>query len=121
MDVERALDLADIHRDFEVVSGECISIANAIHAVFGGEFVAVSRRPNKRVIDHLTVRIDDTLYDGRGQVTEDQLLREFATTTSSAHIWNPTTTDTRPFRGPVFTIVRERLEKVVETGSYTPD
>lgn len=124
MDVDRALDLADVHRDFEVVAGECISVGNAIHSVFGGTLIAVSRRANTRSIDHLAVKVNGTLYDGRGEVTADQLVTEFAAARHPSvrnHTWEPTPTDTRPFRGPVYMEAKTRLEEVVKTGRYTDE
>lgn len=120
MTVEQLLSDADIAREFDVVSGECISIANAIQAVCGGSLVAVSRQANARQIAHAAVDIDGTLYDGRGEVSPEQLCREFAGVTRfepgfvDKYIWELAPGDSQRFRGPVYEDVKERLQTAQE-------
>lgn len=120
MDVETALDHANITEDFDVVAGHCISIANAIHSVFGGTLVAVTKRPNSSGIAHAAVRIDGTLYDGRGEVTEEMLCKEFADVTRiepgvmKKHIWEPTPGDTDAFKQATYRVAKTRLETAIE-------
>lgn len=69
--VERS-DLAE----YSIYSGDCVNIAVALQAVFGGEFVASyanqmdfrEKRPA-----HVAVRIGDGLFDGGGETGEEAL------------------------------------------------
>lgn len=119
-DVRQALSEADIAEDFEVISGACVSIANAIHDVFGGTIIAVTSRPGVEVIEHAAVEIDGTLYDGRGEVSQDQLCKEFTSVSrvepgvTKKYLWEPVPADTRRHKGVLYEEVRDRLKEVVE-------
>lgn len=111
---EEKLDRANIHSDFEVVAGDCISIANAICEVFGGRVLAVSSRPSVRTIEHAVVEIDDSLYDGRGRVSKERVIKEFSSSDPTPEnknclIWEPVDAELNRFKGDLYESVVNRL------------
>lgn len=114
---EKCLDRANIARDFEVTSGACITIALAMDEVFEeSEIVAVSSRKSVQTIEHAVVKIDNNLYDGRGKVCKDRLIREFSKSSPSPEnrkhlFWSPTKKQLAKHKGgELYENVKEKLE-----------
>lgn len=75
-DIHGILKDANLESEFHVWSGQCLSIAKAIHDHFGGRIVFVSELPSEG-FDHALVEIDDRLYDGSGQVMWTETVSRF--------------------------------------------
>jgi hypothetical protein len=68
---------ADIADKYNIISGDCSNVAKAIHEVFGGEIIAISSVPEEQFFDHLVVKIDSVIYDGRGRISWSKVENEF--------------------------------------------
>lgn len=88
-EIERSINNADLHRQFNVRTGDCSSVAEGIRRVFGGQLKAISSVPEEQYFDHVVVHIDSQLYDGRGHVSwatvEDEFVPTSQWTTSEEH------------------------------------
>lgn len=67
---------AELKQDFNVWSGQCLTVAEAISDFFDGEVVLVSEIPYEG-FDHACVEINGNLYDGSGKVGWTETLNRF--------------------------------------------
>lgn len=112
---EKRLDKADICQKFETTSGDCISIANAIKDLFGGEILAVSNREGVKTIEHAVVRINGNLYDGRGKVSSNRVVSEFSKSNpfdKERLLWTPSSKQLNRFKGARYEAVKEELKEI---------
>lgn len=75
--IDQIIKKSDLSSKYNIKSGDCSSVAKAIFEVFGGSIMTISSVPEERFFDHLAVKIDGVLYDGRGRVSWSQIEDEF--------------------------------------------
>jgi len=75
--IEKIIVDSNLNHKYNILSGDCSSVAKAINEIFGGEIMAISSVSEEQFFDHLVVKINGRLYDGRGMVSWSQVEDEF--------------------------------------------
>jgi len=87
--IDRIIKNSNLSNRYNIISGDCSSVAKAIYDVFGGKIMSISSVPEERFFDHVVVNVNEYIYDGRGKISwstvEDEFVPKNSWTTYNKH------------------------------------
>jgi len=91
MSIKNFLQSVDFPSHFRPRYGHCREIAVALHDVFGGQLIAISRTPNTKGLDHIFVRKNELDFDGRGEICVECVYTDYTQSSNQKgveeHTW----------------------------------